>query len=324
MATDHQPFSPVPAKFVWQQTTAIKSIFGVAASSLKSKVWPFGSKTKIEDLQLPGPVIRETLPPLDSDLVQNYWKWTSGEAADVSRIPEHLFPQWTFPLMASALSILPFPMTSVLNQGCKIEVNSQIPLNAKIVCSAQLIEVIEEEKKIRITTKITSGPKEAPDAIVAYVYAIIPVVSKKKKPEGTKKKETKQSGLPESAELIATHAIHERAGQDYAYLTGDFNPIHWIPTMAKLSGFKNVILHGFAQMALVQEDIIRSHCGGDASLLLSLDVRFLSPVVMPTEINVSIDSEKEGNGFKVYVTNKENGKLHMVGSYVLQSPVPRI
>jgi len=323
-AAEHNPYSPVPIKFVWQQTTTLKSLFGVAASTLVLK-FGFGTKAKLSELQVPGPIITETLPPLDNELLEHYLKWCSGPGVKLDRVPEHLFPQWAFPMMASALSILPFPMTAILNQGCELEINGTIPLGVSLICTAQLADVVEEETKIRITTKITSGYKGNREAIVAYVFAIIPLPAKKKTAKNVKTKgKGRADGVPDEADLIASHNLLSRSGQDYAYFSGDFNPIHWIPTMAKLSGFKNVILHGFAQMALVHEDILRSQCGGDSSLLSNLDVRFISPVVLPTCINVSVDTTSKSDSYKVYVSNKESGALHMAGSFKLKPPASRI
>ena len=128
------------------------------------------------------------------------------------------------------------------------------------------------------------------------------------------------SNVPESAETIAFLGLTETSGRDYAYLTGDFNPIHWIPPAARASGFPNVLLHGFGQMALASEDLIRSSSGGSVR---EMDVKFISSVVLPTEIAVSVDKSHlaGAEGGRLFVSSCKDGALHMVGTYVLAPTV---
>jgi acyl dehydratase len=87
--------------------------------------------------------------------------------------------------------------------------------------------------------------------------------------------------------------------------------------MARLSGFKSVILHGFAQMAIMAESLLANRCGcgpgGDPRELRVLDVRFIAPLVLPNEIEVHVsDSDST-----IYVTSQAGKLVHMVGSFDL-------
>jgi hypothetical protein len=67
----------------------------------------------------------------------------------------------------------------------------------------------------------------------------------------------------------------------------------------------------FAQMALLQEDLLRSRCGGDAQRLRVLDVRFVSPLVLPTDrMAVHVDDTSSS----VYVTDA-TGLVTMIGTF---------
>eukprot|EP01128_Nolandella_sp_AFSM9_P002043 TRINITY_DN12437_c0_g1_i1.p1 TRINITY_DN12437_c0_g1~~TRINITY_DN12437_c0_g1_i1.p1 ORF type:complete len:421 (+),score=141.61 TRINITY_DN12437_c0_g1_i1:43-1305(+) len=61
-------------------------------------------------------------------------------------------------------------------------------------------------------------------------------------------------------------------------LNGDYNPLHIDPGLAKMVGFKAPILHGLSTYGHAARAIINTYCGGDASLLKKIRVRFASPV----------------------------------------------
>lgn len=70
-------------------------------------------------------------------------------------------------------------------------------------------------------------------------------------------------------------------------------------------------LNSFAQMALLQEDLVRSRCGGDPARLHVLDVRFVSPLLLPTEcMAVHVDDTSS----TVYVTDTV-GRVTMLGTF---------
>merc|ERR1719221_1065966 len=141
-----------------------------------------------------------------------------------------------------------------------------------------------------MTTTIKTGPSDQPEALVAELYTVVPVKSagpgKGQNAVGVKRE---PPTVPSAAVLFAGHSLTSRSGVDYAHLTGDYNPIHVSAVLARASGFASVILHGFGQLALVFEDLVRTECSGDPAALAMLDVRFLGNVVMPCSVCVSVD-----------------------------------
>jgi acyl dehydratase len=62
-------------------------------------------------------------------------------------------------------------------------------------------------------------------------------------------------------------------------LSGDTNPLHADPEVARAAGFaEGPILHGLATYGMVARAIIRHACGGDASRLRSFTAQFRKPV----------------------------------------------
>ncbi len=61
-------------------------------------------------------------------------------------------------------------------------------------------------------------------------------------------------------------------------LSGDDNPLHADPAVARAAGYKQPILHGLATFGLAGYAIVRSVCGYDPSRLVSISGRFSAPV----------------------------------------------
>ncbi|MDF1483090.1 MaoC/PaaZ C-terminal domain-containing protein [Extensimonas sp. H3M7-6] len=72
-------------------------------------------------------------------------------------------------------------------------------------------------------------------------------------------------------------ATQPRAALIYR-LSGDYNPLHAEPAVARAAGFERPILHGLATYAIAGWAIVKTVCGGDPHAVGSIDVRFSSPV----------------------------------------------
>jgi acyl dehydratase len=61
-------------------------------------------------------------------------------------------------------------------------------------------------------------------------------------------------------------------------LSGDMNPLHADPEVARSAGFEAPILHGLATYGLGGLAVLEHACGFDPARLASFDIRFTSPV----------------------------------------------
>lgn len=61
-------------------------------------------------------------------------------------------------------------------------------------------------------------------------------------------------------------------------LSGDTNPLHADPAVAKAAGFPRPILHGMAVYAVACHAILKTHCDYEPERLRSLAVRFSAPI----------------------------------------------
>ena len=61
-------------------------------------------------------------------------------------------------------------------------------------------------------------------------------------------------------------------------LSGDFNPLHASPAVARAAGFERPILHGLCTYGVAGHAILKTQCGYDPAKLKAMDLRFSAPV----------------------------------------------
>ncbi len=82
---------------------------------------------------------------------------------------------------------------------------------------------------------------------------------------------------PRAPDLVCDLATRPETALLYR-LSGDPNPLHVDPAVAKAAGFPRPILHGLASFAVAGHALLKSICGYDPARLKSLAGRFSAPV----------------------------------------------
>jgi acyl dehydratase len=77
-------------------------------------------------------------------------------------------------------------------------------------------------------------------------------------------------------------------------LSGDYNPLHSTPSVARAAGFDRPILHGLATFGLSCHGLVKLLCDGDPTALRAMGGRFSAPV-FPGE-TLRVDAWHEGRG----------------------------
>jgi acyl dehydratase len=214
-----------------------------------------------------------------------------------------MFPQWGFPFLAANIETLPYPMQKVLNQGCEIFQKGPLPLGEDLKVACHLVEVREEEARVRIHQRLSTGTLSQPDLVTCDLFGVV-----------VKGKSTKKSARSKVEERpwspVGGWTASANEGLAFAMLTGDFNPIHWVGPYAKHAGFNNAILHGFASLSRTYETLLQQTPQA-IRFLPRISVRFTRPLVLPNRMEVQV---QEGSPNKVRLVD-ENGVVCMVGDY---------
>ncbi len=252
------------------------------------------SSNPLAGLSIPTPMIHAVVEGRGSALVRDYLRAVGGDASSwPGQVPTHMFPQWTFPIAAKTLADLKIPLWAILNGGCRLQRRGRIAVGDPIEVSASLSSVDESPRRFVLTQQIACTTKRHGAGLDATLYAIVPKSrsgasksgnSSTDRPAAERKKALEV--VPRDAQLVARWRLSSNAGLDFASVTGDFNPVHWIPAYARAMGFRAPILHGFASLARTWESLARVLLAGDSAAIEELDVRFVRPLVLPVNLGL--------------------------------------
>jgi len=291
----------VSSRFVLHQGPAIK---GMAQAALNMLGQRLGVARGAAPATLPGPELRVSYPPRDPGLVRAYVRHVGGDPrAYARRVPAHLFPQWGFGLTGPVLEGLPYPMAKAMNGGCRLVQNGPLPADEPLDVVARLESIDDDGYRAILDMSIVTSTRSSPDAVEAHLYVFVPL---KKRPAGKRKEKAR---VPADARELAYLRLASDAGLDFAKLTGDFNPLHWVPAYARALGFPNTILHGFGTMARAIEGLNAGLFSGDVDALRSIHVRFTRPVVLPARVGVY------ARGGEIYVGAAPSGPAYLEGTF---------
>jgi acyl dehydratase len=239
---------------------------------------------------MPGPEVRREQQPLPRDLIDTYVAHLGSDPrAYRGQVPAHLFPQWCFPALTRTLEGLPYPLLRVVNGGCRIEVREAIRDDEPIVVRAWLESIDDDGRRAVFHQRVLTGTPSAPEALSIDVYPIVPLPSAT---TDAPPKKRERARVPDDARELLRYQLTRADALAFAKLTGDFNPIHWIPPYARMSGFRNVILHGFGSLARAWEGLCRSRFAGDPRAIQSFDVKFTRPLTLPRDVGLYLKGDE--------------------------------
>ncbi len=101
-------------------------------------------------------------------------------------------------------------------------------------------------------------------------------------------------------------------------LSGDLNPIHADPKIAKSAGFDRPILHGLCTLGIASHAILKACCGYEPGRLKGLRLRFSAPVYPGETIRTEIWRDGDTVSFRSLVVERgvvvlNNGYAELAG-----------
>lgn len=268
---------------ILEQVDVLKAIGHAAIQGLTQKNT---NQVRIEELlEKKFPEYQEVVQPRSNQLIDDYLKFLKANVnAYKNEVPFHFFPQWAFPILERALSDLPFNFIQIMNAGYRAEINAPISRNEKIYVKAQIQKIEVKNNILYITTKVISETQTAPEALIAFLTALLRLPKKDNaSSNGKKSKSLQEFTVPYEAKEIARFNFPANTGLNYSILSGDINPVHWLDPYAQMMGFKRVILHGFASSAFCIEAINNNLFAGNIHKLKEVDIKFTKPLLLPAK-----------------------------------------
>jgi len=88
-------------------------------------------------------------------------------------------------------------------------------------------------------------------------------------------------------------------------LSGDYNPVHADPAVARAAGFERPILHGLCSFGVSGHALLKTLCGWDAARLKEIGCRFSSPVYPGETLRVEMWQRGEQVQFRTRVLERD-------------------
>lgn len=111
--------------------------------------------------------------------------------------------------------------------------------------------------------------------------------------------------VPERApDVSESQTIDPRAALIYR-LSGDYNPIHASPSIAREAGFDRPILHGLCTMGIAGQILLEEVAGGDPAAFGGYACRFSRPVFPGDRIRIDIWNEENGARFRAVAIDRD-------------------
>ena len=289
-----------PARHLVHQRSMLMSLGNVAVDSLVERFRP-----PPRWHALPGPEVSTRLTAPPDALIDDFLRHISADTAGYAGVvPPQLFPQWGLSVALRALRGCGFPLVKMLNGGCRIESNAALRRGEPLTVRARLERVNDDGRRAVLCQRIVTEHAGAAEALVTEVYGIVRVPATQLLAAQSSRQ---PAYLPASARRLEEWALPREAGLEFALLTGDFNPLHWLAPYARAMGFRSTILHGFAAMARVYAGLERAFAPRRLRLL---DMRFVRPITLPARVSLYVDGDR-------VLVGAAGESLYLTGSFGL-------
>lgn len=115
------------------------------------------------------------------------------------------------------------------------------------------------------------------------------------------------------------HVVEAQVRPEQAYLyalTGDSNPLHRVPSVARKAGFPGPILHGLCTYGMACHAIMKSVCAFDPDAIKEIDARFKSPVFLGSHLRFELWRDGDIVSFRALNEDRvvlDNGRCELRG-----------
>jgi acyl dehydratase len=250
-------------------------------------------------------IVRSTPAP-SRDLQHAYAAWSNAPTGRYDgELPPHFVAcRVALPVIAALTARSPYPLLGALNQGIHLAIRHKIPATAPLTVRGHLVDASDDGYRARIHSTLTVG---TPDVAVAMQLDAYAAVVLKRRPGGA-------SGPRADAvfETIGRWQPAADEGRKFFYLTGDFNPIHTWPALARRTRFRGCIMHGFGGFAQAFEAIRSAGHGiGD------IDVKFVRPLPLPgPEVLIQVAATADAAGRRALRLVDTSDNVYQAGSFL--------
>jgi len=220
-------------------------------------------------------------------------------------------PPSTMPSMATILVPDMFPpdlgwdFSQVLHAEQRMQLHRPLPPAADLLINKHISTVYDRGPKLGAVVMFEAEGRLAKDDTVIFTIGNTVIARGDGGFGGANGRGPKPHRAPRREPDLSCD-ISTRLDQALLYrLTGDRNPLHADPVLAKSAGFDVPILHGLCTYGIACHAILKTICNYDSTLITGMDSRFSAPV-LPGD-TITTDMWQDGNIVSYECSVKERG-----------------
>ncbi|WP_063826674.1 MaoC/PaaZ C-terminal domain-containing protein [Parafrankia discariae] len=206
----------------------------------------------------------------------------------------------TFPTtlvdLSAQPSFGPFDSSLLLHTRQSIALRSRIPVTGTVMSSSRVVGLYDAGPSAVVDVATTCCDGEG--RILAELTSSLTI--RREGGFGGPRPPVDRWSVPERE---PDHVVEYRTGEGQALLyrlTGDRNPLHWDPGVARGLGLRAPLLHGLCTFGYAGRALLGTVCAGDVDRFGWMSVRFTAPVYPGDELSVRVWTEGEGAMFQVW------------------------
>jgi acyl dehydratase len=209
-----------------------------------------------------------------------------------------------FPTMANVLAHPGFWMREldtgidwirVVHGEQRMQLHRPLPVEGTVIGRTRVIEVIDKGTG---TGALVTAERVISDAESGEHYATLLQTSMCRGDGGfdSKAPAARSAAAPSSTQRPPDHSIdmptHAQLALIYR-LSGDFNPLHFDPAIARRAGYPRPIYHGLGTFGIAAHALLATLCNYEVDRLQTLHGRFSAPVFPGDVVTIDIWNESE-------------------------------
>ena len=198
----------------------------------------------------------------------------------------------------------------VLHGEQSIELHKSLPAEATIIAQNSVQEIIDkgDGRGALIYTKREISEKASGDLLATCVSTTFARANGGF--GGPLVEQPKPHALPErNPDEVCDIATLPQAALIYR-LSGDPNPLHVSPTVAKSAGFKAPILHGLCTLGVAGRAVLKTYCNNDPARFKSLRLRFSAPVYPGETVRTEMWKNENHVSFRSKIVQRDTVVLN--------------
>lgn len=194
----------------------------------------------------------------------------------------------------------------VLHAGQSLTIHRPLPPEGTVVSHARVDEIYDKGTGRGALLYMTRELREAGSGVLLATMGHVLFLGADGGFGGRRTGGIPLRAVPDERAADQRFDLPVSLGQALIYrLSGDSNPLHIDPEVARASGFDRPILHGLAAYGMAGRELIRRLCDNESARMQRLDVRFSNPAYPGERLQLEVWNIAHGDAaFRLIATDR--------------------